>query len=300
MMDVHHIETHQIEAEGISATISAEGAELVGLRNGADEEFLWQAGPEWPRHAPVLFPIVGRLAGDRLHHEGRDHRLTQHGFARDRRFEWVERSPARAVLRLEDDAATRALYPFPFRLEMTYAAEAGTLSVSAAITNPGDGMLPFSIGAHPAFRWPLKPGTPKTRHRIVFEQPEPGSRRMVVEGLLGDPVPLPFEGRVLPLDPALFADDALVMPGVASRSLRYEALGEDGEAVAALDFAFEGYGDLGLWSKPTGADFLCIEPWRGMASPRGWDGPFTEKPGLVHLAPRASAAFLWWVRLPAG
>ena len=43
-------------------------------------------------NAPVLFPIVGRLRDDTLVHQGRSYRMTQHGFARDRRFTWLDRS----------------------------------------------------------------------------------------------------------------------------------------------------------------------------------------------------------------
>ena len=70
----------------LSAEVKADGAELCSLRDASGAEVLWQAGPIWPRHAPVLFPIVGRLKDDTLRHEGRAHRLTQHGFARDKRF----------------------------------------------------------------------------------------------------------------------------------------------------------------------------------------------------------------------
>ena len=60
---------------------------------------LWQAGPVWPRHAPVLFPIVGRLKDDRLRHQGKSYHLPQHGFARDRRFAWLNRSATACRLR---------------------------------------------------------------------------------------------------------------------------------------------------------------------------------------------------------
>ena len=53
-------DSHTLQADGITATILAHGAELCSLRNEAGLELLWQAGPQWPRHAPLLFPIVGR------------------------------------------------------------------------------------------------------------------------------------------------------------------------------------------------------------------------------------------------
>ena len=82
---------------------------------------------------------------------------------------------------------------------------------------------------------------------------------------------------------------------------------EPGEVLAALDASgresraltvnWEGYKDLGIWSKPTGAPFLCIEPWYSMASPAGWQGEIAEKPGILTLAPGESRDFVWRVTL---
>jgi galactose mutarotase-like enzyme len=80
------MDRHELDNGRLSAVIKADGAELCSLRDADGVELLWQAGPVWPRHAPVLFPIVGRLKDDRLLHDGASHRMTQHGFARDRRF----------------------------------------------------------------------------------------------------------------------------------------------------------------------------------------------------------------------
>jgi galactose mutarotase-like enzyme len=290
-------ETHRIGSDRLSATIAAAGAELVSLKDAAGEELLWQAGPEWPRHAPVLFPIVGKLAGDALRQDGATYRVTQHGFARDRRFDWIEWTETSAALTLSDDAETRALYPFAFRLEVIYAVEGAALSVTSRVSNPGDALLPFSVGAHPGFRWPLVDGVEKEAHVLEFGAEERGPRRTVEGGLLGPEAPLPFDGRTLPLNEELFARDALVLPDAASRSVRYAALGPDGETLRALDISWRGYRDLGIWSAPRGAPFLCVEPWRGMASFVGWDGPFVEKPGLVLLAPGETEEFEWRVAL---
>jgi galactose mutarotase-like enzyme len=285
---------YRIEADGLSATVQAAGAELVSLRDAGGREWLWQAGPEWRRHAPVLFPIVGKLAGDRLRHAGRDYPLTQHGFARDRRFEWVDQAEDRCRLRLCDDADTREGFPFGFVLELDYLLAGGALSVTTRITNPDDAPLPCCVGAHPAFRWPLVEGIAKTDHALDFAQAETGASHRLTGGLLGPAEPLPFDGRHLPLSPALFERDALILPRVNSRSVRFSAPG-----VPGLTMSWQGYGDLGLWSKPEGADFLCIEPWHGMASPAGWDGEFTEKPGAMILQPGESRDFVWEVRLEA-
>jgi galactose mutarotase-like enzyme len=143
--------------------------------------------------------------------------------------------------------------------------------------------LPASVGAHPAFRWPLAADVPKTAHTLEFAAPEPAPISRLAAGLLkAETFPSPIRGRTLALDDALFADDAIVMRDVASRSVRYS-----GPATPVLDVSWDGFRDLGLWSK-AGGEFLCIEPWYGYASPVGFDGPFEAKPGLLHVAPGAS------------
>jgi len=53
-----------------------------------------------------------------------------------------------------------------------------------------------------------------------------------------------------------------------------------GPGTPAIIVGWRGFRELGIWTK-AGAAFLCIEPWRGYASPVGFDGPFETKPGLL-------------------
>ena len=274
---------------GLAATINADGAELCSLRDATGRELMWDAGPAWPRHSPVLFPIVGALRGDRLLHDGQSYPMTKHGFARDRRFIWLEQGAASCRLALEDDAGTRAAFPFAFRLELSYRIEGGALHVGYEVTNTGAVTLPASVGGHPAFRWPLAGGT-HTDYRIEFAEDEATPICRLDDGLIRpDPLPSPVQGRTLPLDPALFEDDAIIMLHPRSRSLRF--LGPD----AGIEIAWTGFEQLGIWQKP-GAGFLCIEPWRGYASPAGFDAEFAAKPGLMLIPPGEARSLGWSVR----
>ena len=276
-------DTQTISAGGIAATIKADGAELCSLKTVDGLELLWQAGPAWPRHAPWLFPIVGRLKGDVLRHRGQTYPMTQHGFARDLSFAWRDRSAQSCTLVLADNETTRARYPFAFHLSVTYSIGAGHLDAIVAIENPGTEMLSASFGAHPAFNWPLSTDQAKESYRLVFPQAEPAPIRRLTGGLMRQqPEPSPIAGMVLPLSERLFADDAVILDRPASRSVRYE-----GERGPSLEIAWGGFRELGIWSKPSGAPFLCIEPWRGYASPADFDGEFADKPGLMQIAPGA-------------
>jgi galactose mutarotase-like enzyme len=274
------MDRHELDNGRLSAVIKADGAELCSLRDADGVELLWQAGPVWPRHAPVLFPIVGRLKDDRLLHDGASHRMTQHGFARDRRFTCLDHGPHVCRLSLADDAETRALYPFAFRLDITFALEDNSLFVRHLLSNPGDDVLPASLGAHPAFRWPLADGIPKDAHELEFNAGEPAPVRRLDNGLLkAETFPSPVEGRRLRLNESLFAEDALILDQTASTSVRYTAPG-----ARTIEISWAGFKQLGLWSR-SGGDFLCIEPWYGFASPVDFDGDFAAKPGLLHIPP---------------
>ena len=277
----------------MTATVAAIGAELCSLKNAQGLELLWQAGPEWPRHAPLLFPIVGRLKHDELRHEGKVYPMTQHGFARDHRFDWVQREPASCKLELTDNAATRSRYPFAFRLSVAYALKGPDLEVALEISNTDDEMLPASIGAHPAFYWPLLCGLAKEDYALVFSRDEPMPIRRLKDGLLrAKPEPTPVRGNTLALSERLFDDDAIILDRPAGSSVRFAA----GRG-PSIEMFWEGFRELGIWSKPAGAPFLCIEPWHGFASPSDFDGDFKDKPGLMHIAPAESRTLKYRVRI---
>lgn len=281
-----------IANEHLRAEFVSRGAELRRLAVLHGPELLWGGNPShWGRFSPVLFPLVGRLKGDTLRHQGRAYPMGQHGFARDLDFRLVRLSRECCTWAVSDDAATRSWFPFPFELRLTYRLEGMALKVEYELRNPGSGVLPASLGAHPAFRWPL-PGGHRDEHRIEFAQMEPAPVRRLLEGLLDPhPHPSPVDGSLLKLRDQLFQADALIFDQIQSRSLRYSAPGSLG-----LEISWEGFSQLGLWSKP-GAGFLCIEPWAGFASPADFDGEFIDKPGLMHLAPGEQRLFSWTARL---
>ena len=65
-------ELHTIENEQLRVSVSDWGAELCSIYDKkADREVIWTAQPEfWNRHAPVLFPFVGKVTGGHYTCEG--------------------------------------------------------------------------------------------------------------------------------------------------------------------------------------------------------------------------------------
>ena len=78
-----------LENDELLVTVARHGAELTRIYDKkADREVLWRAEPSvWDRHAPVLFPFVGKCYGGTYVHDGKEYSMTPHGFARDMDFE---------------------------------------------------------------------------------------------------------------------------------------------------------------------------------------------------------------------
>ena len=50
-----------------------------------------------------------------------------------------------------------------------------------------------------------------------------------------------------------------------------------------LKINFEGWPYLGIWSKPR-ANFICIEPWQGIADASDFNDDVSQKEGIIMLA----------------
>ena len=277
--------SYTLSTPSCRATFSAHGAELTSLVTPANGlEYLWSANPAvWARHAPVLFPLVGRLPGDTYFHEGRRYQLPQHGFARDQEFAVVAHRPTELVFRLAHTEATRRMFPFAYELTITYTLRDARLLVRWDVRNPAaDQPLLFSIGAHPAMRCPLLPHEAFEDYYIEFDHPVTLERHLLQGGLLtGQTSPVMQQQTELPLSYALFADDALVFKHYDFTALTLRSR----KSAHFVRFQFDGFPYLGLWTKGPGAGFVCVEPWQGVASPVGEPGELGDKEGILTLAP---------------
>jgi galactose mutarotase-like enzyme len=275
-----------LASSGLSAQVDPLGAQLSSLQDGNGRDLLWNGDPSvWSGRAPLLFPIVGALAGGTYRLGSHSYPLSRHGFARGRRFDILEVTVNTAVLRLRSDAASFELYPFQFNLDVRFEVNESVLSITSHIRNLGAASMPASFGYHPAFRWPLPFGNPRASHFIEFELDEPAPiRRLNAAGLLTPTrIATPISARRLSLADELFVDDVIIWDEIRSRHVTYGADQGPRIRVAFKDAAY-----LGIWSKP-GANFICIEPWRGIADPEGFAGDFTVKPGVFTVDPGAAA-----------
>lgn len=266
----------------LTAEVNALGAELSVLRDRAGRDLLWDGDPSvWSGRAPLLFPIVGELAGGSYRLGSSTYPLSRHGFARRKPFDIVESTLNSAAFRLAADASTLQIYPFHFELDVRFALQGPTLSVTTQVRNVGEEHMPASLGYHPAFRWPLPFGPARSSHFIEFDDDQDTPiRRLNSHGLLAsERHPTPVLNRRLALADALFQDDAVIFDQVQSPALSYGA-----EGAPRIRLSYPGTPYLGVWTKPR-ANFICIEPWHGVSDPEGFTGDFRTKPGVFMVPP---------------
>ena len=290
--------TYSLQNDQCRVRINSHGAELASFqrRDLDDLEYVWQADPaQWGRHAPLLFPIVGRLPEDKYLYNGQSYKLPQHGFARDQEFQLIHEEAGQLVFQLMASAASKAVFPFEFDLRVTYELRGTTLTVSWKVRNPAAAPheLLFSIGAHPAFRCPLVPGEQFEDYYFEFDKPLELERQVLQGGLRsGETEPVPLidmpvvdDGTALPLTNELFANDALVFAnpkygdGIEWLVLR------SNKSPRSVKVSFAGFPYLGLWTKSAQAGFVCIEPWQGVASAVGAPSELVDKEGILTLGP---------------
>jgi galactose mutarotase-like enzyme len=283
-----------LRSDHLLAEINPLGAQLSRLRDGSGRDLLWGGDPAvWNGRAPLLFPIVGTLAGGRYRLGERSYALSRHGFARGKLFEVAESTESQAAFRLKFDDATLEVYPFEFELLVRYALDGPTLTITAQVKNCGNQPMPASFGYHPALRWPLPYGQPRAAHFIEFAVDEPAPvRRLNGDGLLSRELhPTPVVGRRLTLEDGLFLDDVVIFDALASRSVTYGAA-----AGPRINVKFPDAPYFGLWTKPH-ADFICVEPWHGLADLAGFDGDFRTKEGVFIVAPGATVPIVMSIAL---
>lgn len=280
-----------IASAEMTAEIAPRGAELVRLRC-RDRDFLWHGDPTWwGGRAPILFPIVGRLPGDRIAIDGTMYSMPQHGLARISEFTCVAADAASAAFELAASAETKEKYPFDFLLNLRYEIAGATLTTTATVHNRSLSAMPFSIGFHPALLWPL-PNGDRSKHAITFEKPEPSPVHKTRDGLTiprGEASPV--EGRGLKLADGLFEDGVIIFDALESRRLTLSA-----PASPTVEVAFPALPHLGIWSRP-GAPFVCVEPWQGYATPEGFTGELRDKPGVVVLAAGKAVSYVMTIAI---
>lgn len=270
-----------LENEFIKAGFADKGAELqqiFNVKTGVD--YLWKGDPSfWGKFSPILFPIVGGLKNNTYTYQGQSYNLSRHGFARDKVFKLVESTADELLFELSDTQDTHAVYPFEFKLGVRYKLSNSSIICTYEVINPSDKELLFSIGAHPAFSIDTSAGLSYSDYYLQFADDSVIEYHEIVDDLISDKThKLSLDNGKLALNHELFYNDALVFKTLKSEQISLCNTKNKNK----IDFAFHNFPYFGIWAAKD-ADFICLEPWCGIADIIGHDSVLEHKEGIIKL-----------------
>lgn len=283
-----------LKNEVLTVEIEDVGAQLASITGRDGVQYLWQGDPEiWPRRAPLLFPVLGRLKDSQYTLEGETYTIPTHGFCRDALFTAEQHSQTSVSFRLSDSEQTRKVYPFAFSLCVTYELEENRLVKRHTVENRTQKTMYYELGGHDGFRAPLAPGEKMEDYAIRI----PGLEH-IQPYAMNDELMLVPKGEVIaldngriPLKPAVYGLDTIILDQLPQST----AILVDRQDRPRVTMEFADFPYLGIWTqnKPFDTNYVCIEPWTTLP-----DGTFVgrglkDKMGIRALAPGQSETLVY-------
>lgn len=301
--------------------VSSKGGELVSMKDADQTEYIWIGDATyWKRHAPQLFPCIGRLTNNQYRMDGALHEMGQHGFLRDyelTKVESEEQAGAETVrdaagqagaeaetvtslhLQLQSDTSTRQLYDRDWTVDIFYSLCGKTLSVRFQVRNCDTRTMRFGYGIHPGFNVPLNPALCFEDYRLDFHEVSTPKQMELTERytISGDMHDYALEeGRYLPLQHSLFDHDAIILKDMPHTVTLGSQKDEKKVTVTFPDMPY-----LGIWHAPeTDAPFVCIEPWSSLPSTDSVIDEFETKPDFITVEPEETYTNSWSISIEGG
>lgn len=279
-----------LENDVLRVGINEFGAELTSIVKKSDgTEYVWQGDPAfWKRHAPVLFPIVGRLKDKEYTVGGTAYSITQHGFGRDLAFTAHPVSDTCVEFVLSANDYTKQMYPYDFTLTIRYTLDGATLRKEHITRNRSADTLYYEVGGHDGYN-------------ILFEDEALGDWYVEFEGAdalsvidVDETVMLSQSHHTVPLEDGrlyltreTFAHDALMLDGLPVRRCTLGCTKHDRRVT--MDFSDFPY--FAVWSPyqpETDVPFVCLEPWSTLPDGSYLGKELEQKIGVRTVAPGAS------------
>lgn len=275
-----------IQNDRFTATINEVGAELTHLVDQASHRDLIWNNDLWPKHAPVLFPAIGRSNEDSYLIDGQRYEMPQHGFVSGETFMIVDQTPTAVTLSLKANAATRVYYPFDFELQVTFALVATGLNLTFSVQNHGQQDLSYSLGSHPAFNVPFEAGEAFTDYELVLDPAPTDLQQFEIVKTpnpyrSGKELPVTTDKGVIKLNYPMFDAGLIILkaPNLAHLTL------QSTKSKHSISLNLDDFDYVTLWTKEGAqAPFLCLEPFNGLPDVAGDLRELATKEGNHHVA----------------
>lgn len=271
-----------LKNKNFSVEISEKGAEIQSIYNNeAGFNYIWNDKDKkyWQRHAPILFPFIGRSNDDTYIFEGNKYNMKQHGFGRDQLFNVLSKTDTEAVLYIDDTDETRKIYPFKFKFTVTYKLEKDGLKTSYSVKNMDNKKISYALGSHPGFNVPFGSNDKYEDFYLEIASEDLKLKKFEVKPvpfISGEVVPFSNIQGVINLSHDMFKNGLIILADSNIKSVKLASIhSEHSIKLDVNDFPY-----LALWSKEDDdAPFVCVEPFAGLPDKYGNPGEIMNKEG---------------------
>ncbi len=284
-----------LENKRILIEVEERGSQLVRIFDKKNNrEVLWNADPAfWPKHSPLLFPMIGASCQKKYRVNGREYDMPNHGFAWTSDFTFVECGEGLAAVLTSSDES-REKYPYDFKVTVGHKLAENKIVVSWTVENTGADEMLYSIGAHPAFMMPE--GKKTSDMYLKF----PGKKELPFYRIAGSGCAVKDVVKTLSLDADscvkitedFWDEDVYIFD---HQKLDTVALYHE-DKTPYVTIHSEGFPYFGVWTKPN-APFVCLEPWQGRCDRDGYTGELKDKDGIRILPAGKSEEFSYIIEI---
>ncbi len=285
---------YTISNEKFSLSVSDYGAELVSLKSSDGKEYMWQGEEFWHGHAPLLFPVCGRLKDSKYSFDGKEYDMPSHGFIGKCEFELLSKSDSKISFIKKSDGETLSAYPFEFVFTAEYTLTETGAKAEFKIKNASNKEMPYMFGWHPGFNYP------DAAAELEDMTLDFGSVRELDYNPLMNSVFVNPESEKLSLPDGkykvdtdfLYATDTIIL----SKTNGSVTLSEDeGDYALTLSWS-ENLPYICIWKYPDDkARYICLEPWSDVPADGNSDENFNTRK-MSHLAPGKCESFEYEIK----
>ena len=285
---------YEITNGSLSAKINSLGAEIISLTGACGYQYIWQGDEDWDGHAPVLFPICGRIKDSRYTYLGKLYEMDIHGLAPYSEFTLESKTDDCLVLSLSSTEESLKKYPFDFKLTASYKLSDSRLLADFTVENRNNAVMPYMFGWHPGFNY--DPSCEVEDFYFDFKGSDNIMLHPVIDRkfILDTVVPFPTNNGIRRVNNAELDDfDTMILDGVNG----YVAVRSD-KAEHSVEVKWsDNIGHLAVWRTPlVNSTYVCIEPWTDLPADGSQDEDFETKK-MSRLNAKESVVYSYEVTL---
>lgn len=287
---------YTIQNDKLTLTVSELGAELISATGEDGYEYIWQSPKKefWGGHAPLLFPLCGRILNSEYTYGNKTYKMGSHGFARTNNFELLERDAEHLRLSLSNSESTREIYPFSFELIVDYKLENKSLFVNFTVQNTGENELPYMFGWHPAFTLDAEGGAKIGDFSIEFADKKSLVWHPLENGPFVSPIGYEYpitDSKYTLFEEEIYKNDTMIFVGTGNRARLKSDKAKHSVTISYSD----NLPYFCIWKYPSSeARFICLEPWSNVPGDGLTPEDFETKK-MSRLSPGAMAQYSYRV-----